>query len=191
MNRTLDLRFAVVAGLIALAAASRLLADSFQVYNFAPMGAMALFGAAYFRHKWMAFAIPFLAHWLGDLYFMNVVYPQHYDGGAWFAPQSGWIYGTYALVALMGLFTLRRVTVPRVVGSALGASAIFFLVTNAMCWPGNPAYAQNLAGLMSCYAAGVPFLKNTMLGDLVYSGVLFGTYALAQQRIPELRPAVV
>lgn len=185
MNRTIDLRFAAVTLLIVLAAASRLIPHPF---NFAPMGAMALFGAAHFQRKWMAFAIPFAAHWLSDLWFMHVVYPQHYAGATLFAPESGWIYGTYALIALLGLFTLRRVTIPRVIGSALGASAIFFLVTNFVCWPGNAAYAQDLGGLMACYAAGLPFLKGTVLGDLFYSGVLFGAYAWAQRSIPALRP---
>ncbi|MFN3876445.1 MAG: DUF6580 family putative transport protein [Flavobacteriales bacterium] len=186
MPRTIDLRIATVTLLIALAAASRLIPHP---YNFAPMGAMALFGAAHFRKKWMAFAIPFGAHWLSDLWFMRVVYPQHYAENALFAPESGWIYGTYALIALLGLLTLRKVTVPRVIGSALGASAIFFIITNFACWPGNPAYAQDLGGLMACYAAGLPFLQGTVLGDLFYSGVLFGAFALAERSIPALRPA--
>lgn len=42
---------------------------------------------------------------------------------------------------------------------------------------------------MQCYAAGIPFLKGTMLGDLFYSGILFGSFALAQTQFPALRLA--
>ena len=40
---------------------------------------------------------------------------------------------------------------------------------------------------MTCYAAGIPFLKGTMLGDLFYASVLFGLFAFAQKRIPLLQ----
>ena len=29
---------------------------------------------------------------------------------------------------------------------------------------------------MSCYVAAIPFARNTLLGDLFYSGLLFGIY---------------
>ena len=41
-------------------------------------------------------------------------------------------------------------------------------------------------GLMSCYAAGIPFLKGTLLGDLFYSLVLFGGFAIVQYKFPVL-----
>ena len=46
---------------------------------------------------------------------------------------------------------------------------------------------MNFGGLMICYAAGIPFLKGTMFGYLVYSGLLFGTFALAQKQFPVLQ----
>ncbi len=76
---------------------------------------------------------------------------------------------------------------PRVIAGALSATALFFLVSNFGCWLANPMYGQNISGLLSCYAAGVPFLKGTLFGDLVYSGVLFGSFALMQSQIPALR----
>jgi len=81
------------------------------------------------------------------------------------------------------------VTAPRVLGSALGASVLFFLITNLGCWPGNPSYPQSLEGLGLCYAAGLPYFRGTLMGDLFYSGVLFGAFALAQRRFPALRMA--
>jgi hypothetical protein len=66
----------------------------------------------------------------------------------------------------------------------------------AIVWkeiPGLPAlvpyhYGHNLSGLIACYAAALPFggtnappfgfLGNQLLGDLFYTGLLFGLYAL-------------
>jgi hypothetical protein len=40
--------------------------------------------------------------------------------------------------------------------------------------------------------AGLPFLRNGLLGDLLYAGVLFGWLALAERRFTSLRePRVI
>jgi hypothetical protein len=44
---------------------------------------------------------------------------------------------------------------------------------------------------MTCYAAGIPFFHNTILGDLVYTGVLFGAFELCVGKIPQLRVAPI
>jgi len=62
----------------------------------------------------------------------------------------------------------------KVIFGALGASIIFFLLSNFGVWASTGAYPINFAGLMTCYAAGLPFLLNQVLGDLFYSLVLFG-----------------
>jgi len=68
----------------------------------------------------------------------------------------------------------------------LSSTAIFFLISNMGCWYANPAYPQNFTGLMACYAAGIPFVKATFIGDLFYSGVLFGTFMFAESKIRAL-----
>jgi len=182
-----QVRNLIIVALILAAAASRMIPHP---YNFAPMSAMALFGAAHFGRKAWAFGIPLLATWLSDLFLNNVVYNHYQDGFVWLYDGWYWPYGTFALIALLGMITLRRITVPRIIGSSLGASAIFFLITNLACWPGNAMYAQDFGGLMACYAAGLPFLGGTVLGDFAYSGLLFGSFAVLQQRYPALRAAI-
>jgi formate-dependent nitrite reductase membrane component NrfD len=49
------------------------------------------------------------------------------------------------------------------------------LVTNFASWLNNPMYTQNFSGLLTSYIAGIPFFRNTLLGDLFYLSVLFGT----------------
>ncbi|MFM7399706.1 MAG: DUF6580 family putative transport protein, partial [Bacteroidota bacterium] len=60
--------------------------------------------------------------------------------------------------------------------ASLAGSLVFFLVTNFSVWYGSTFYPQNTAGLIACYTAGLPFLGNTVLGDLFFNGVLFGAW---------------
>jgi hypothetical protein len=169
---------------ILLAAFSRMIPHPF---NFSPLGAIGVFGAAYFTKKWQAFLIPITATFLSDLFINNVIYGQYNPSFVWFYEGFYWQYGSYLVITLAALLIFNnKVTAPRFLIGALSSTAIFFLITNAGCFVGNPAYPQNFSGLISCYAAGVPFLKGTLLGDLFYSGVLFGSFYLAQRRIPVL-----
>lgn len=186
MNSKINLRFGLLAGLIVLAAFSRIIP---HMLNFSPLGAIGLFGAACFSKKWQAFLIPLAATWISDLFINNVIYARYYPTFTWFYPGFYWQYGSYVLITLWALLALRKTTVPRIGIAALGSSAIFFLVSNLGVWLGSSLYPQTIAGLMSCYAAGVPFIKGTLLGDFVYSIALFGSFAFLQRRIPALKPA--
>lgn len=168
-------RFSFVATLIAFAALSRLLPHP---PNFAPIGAMALFGAAYLPKKWLTVVVPLVALWLSSLLIDNTLMAQWYDGFVWFS--NPWVYVALLGIVGLGWVTLRRVTLPNVVGSALGASVLFFLVSNFGVWLAY--YPNTLAGLTACYAAAVPFFHWTLLGDLFFCGVLFGAYEMALRR---------
>jgi hypothetical protein len=39
-------------------------------------------------------------------------------------------------------------------------------------------YPRSFSGLMECYLLAIPFFRNTILGDLFYTGVFFGSYEL-------------
>jgi len=184
-TQKISIRFSILLLLILSAAFSRIIP---HIANFSPLGAIGLFGAAHFKRKWQAILIPTAATWLSDLFINNVIYAQYYPEFTWFYPGFFWQYGTYLIIIVAGIFILRKVTVKTVLTGALVSSAIFFTITNFSCWPGS-SYPQNFGGLLECYAAGIPFLKGTLLGDLFYSAVLFGSFAWAQKQIPVLRLA--
>lgn len=183
-KQKLNLRFGFLAAFILVAAFSRIIP---HMPNFSPLGAIGLFGAAYFTKKWQAFLVPIMATWLSDLFINNVIYAQYYPQFTWFYQGFYWQYDSYLLITLAGIFIFRKVNAQRVFGGALVSTAIFFLVSNFGVWASGTMYPMNFEGLMTCYAAGIPFLKGTMLGDLVYSAVLFGTFALAQKQFPVLQ----
>jgi hypothetical protein len=180
----INLRFGVITGMILLAALSRLIPHP---ANFAPIGGMALFGAAWYSKRYWAFIIPIVSMWISDLVLNNVVFGQYFDRFVWFYSGSLFTYAAFALIVLLGMFTLKKVCIPRLIVSALGASVIFFLVSNFGVWFSGTMYPKDFSGLMTCYTAGIPFFKNTILGDFVYAGILFGAFELAKRYVPTLR----
>jgi len=183
MNTKINLRFSVLTVFIVLAAFSRMIPHP---SNFSPLGAIALFGAAHFTKKWHVFLIPIAATWLSDLFINNVIYSAYYPTFTWFYEGFYWQYLSYLLIALLAIPLFKKVSKERILFGALGSSLVFFLISNVGCFVGNSFYPQNFGGLVSCYAAGVPFIKGTLLGDLFYSLVLFGGFAFAQYKLPVL-----
>lgn len=136
--------------------------------NFAPIGAMALFGGAYLG-RITALGIPLLAMLVSD-FFIGFYNPLVMAS----------VYGSFLLIGVIGIFLRKRKTPPYVLGAALSSSVLFYLITNFAVWavPGS-FYPHNLAGLASSYINAIPFLKNTLMGNLFYTGAFFGVYELA------------
>ena len=175
--KPLQIRLATTASLVLLVALSRFLPHP---PNATPVMAMALFGGALFERKWLGLVVPVLAMLLSD-----VLIGFHGTMGA--------VYGSLALAWLIGAVALRQPTVARVAGASLASSTLFFIITNFAVWFGSSYYPQTAGGLLGCYTAGMAFYNNQsfflngVLGDLFFSGLLFGGYALLQRRFPVLR----
>ncbi len=169
---------------VLIAALTRLLPlalDMPELSNFSPLGAMALFGAAYFTSRPMAMLLPALALWVSNLLLDNIFYPQYYNGFSWF---SNWeVYFSFLLVVVMGFFSLKKVTPLRVIGSGLAASVIFFVVSNFFVWLSGGMYPRTPLGLLTCYEMAIPFFRNTLMGDLVFTSVLFGAWHLTKESL--------
>ncbi len=135
---------------------------------------MALFGGVHFANRRLAFAVPLVAMFLSDLILgLHSMMPI--------------IYGCFAMIVVLGIRVRRKPTVFRVAGSALAGSVGFFLVTNFAVWALSSMYPKTAAGLSSCYVAAIPFFWRTAAGDLFYVATLFGSFRLAEWKIPALR----
>ena len=55
----------------------------------------------------------------------------------------------------------------------LSGSVVFFLITNFAVWLG-PWYEHSLAGLIKCFTLAIPFYRNTLIGDIVFTAAIFG-----------------
>jgi hypothetical protein len=164
-------RLIAILAAIFVAAALRLVP---HLPNFTPIGAMALFGGAYCGKRALAFVAP-----LGALLLSDAILGFH--GG------MPYVYGSVALIVLIGWAVARRLTPLGIAFGAVASSLLFFVVTNFGTWLSSGMYPPTLAGLAACYVAAIPFFQNTLAGDLVYSALLFGGFAFLERRIPLLQ----
>lgn len=183
-QRKFLLRFSILTALIVICAFSRII---LPIPNFSPLGAIGLFGAAYFTKKWQAFSIPIIATWLSDLLLNNLIYGEYFSEFVWFYPGFYWQYGSYMLITLVGVIIFRKINLQRIIGGAFASTIIFYLISNFGVWASGLMYPLTANGLITCYIAGIPYINGTLLGDLFYSGIMFGGFALLQNSIPSLK----
>lgn len=142
--------------------------------NFAPIGAMALFSGAHLPRRALSFAAPLAALFLSDLVL------GFYHG-------MPTVYFTTALIVLIGWWVSYRRSLIRIAAAAFASSVLFFALTNLGMWAFSGFYPHTLPGLAACYIAAIPFFQNTLAGDLFFTALLFGGFALLEQRVPALR----
>ncbi len=166
---------ALVAFLIGLDVVARLLPHA---PGFLPVAASGLFAARYLRLPALAIVVPVLAMILSDAML---------PGEDWRIQLVGFF--AIAIPAVAGVATRRWGGALLVVSTMIGSSILFFLASNGAVWAFSGMYPLNLAGLTQCYVLALPFLEKTMLGDLFWTGVLFGgAWAVnwAVQNVPVL-----
>ncbi len=162
--RRVGRELAVFGLLLAVAVAGRLMPHP---PNFTPIAGAALLAGFAMRSRLLAAVLPIAAMAASD-----------YVVGFYKLPIMIVVYASFCLPVLFGRRLPRRFAPVRLAGCSLAASVIFFLTTNTAVWAFGSLYAKDWSGLMESYAAGVPFFGYTVLGDLVWSFGLFGTYAV-------------
>jgi len=168
-------RAAMVTAIVLAAAALRIVPHPM---NFAPIGAIALFGGAYFSSKRAAVAVPLLSLVAGDLF-------------TGFHRLMPYVYVSFLVSVAIGFCLRRKKSAPRIGGATLAGAVQFFLITNFGVWTmsiGN--YPKTFGGLIACYLAGIPVFWNTLAGDAFYVALLFGAMALVENRFPSLRESL-
>ena len=177
--KKIDLSYLAIIGLILFASFSRIIP---HIPNFTPIGAIALFGGAYFKNKLHSFIIPILSIWISDLLINNYIL-SYYEQFTWFYPGFLWQYSSFCIIILIGKFSLKKTSLNRVFLSSIGSSLLFFIITNFGVWISGSLYPLNINGLIKCYALAIPFFKGTLLGFLFYSSLLFGIFEVFKSRL--------
>jgi hypothetical protein len=183
MNRSTGLLAVALVVVPALLRAVTHYADALP--NVAPAAAVALFCGAVFRDRWLALVVPLASMLLGDVLI-------DWDWTEWGRSMAG-VYLSIAGISALGVWVRSRERKPvAVLCGALGGSLLFFLVTNFQYWlmsdPSLGIYhtPRTFAGFVQAYAQALPFYRASLIGDVLYSFVLFGAYALAAARSPEV-----
>jgi len=167
---------------VLVAALSRLLPHP---PNFTTIGAMALFGGAYFIDKKWAILVPIFCMLFTDsiLQGMYMTGTAVYPG---FTAMMPYIYVSFALIVGLGYLLRDKINFINTTIASLSASTLFFIISNFGVWASSTFYPKNLAGLGECYIAAIPFFHYTMIGDLVYVGIMFGMFEWMKSRNPKL-----
>lgn len=137
--------------------------------NVAPIGAMALFSGSYLPKKY-ALIIPLAAMIISD-FFLG------------FHSTIMWVYGSFLLIGLLGMQLRNKANAGNVFLATAASSLLFYFVTNFGVWISTEMYPKTWEGLLQCYVMGLPFLRNTVIGDGLYSAVLFGGYYIVSRSI--------
>ncbi len=191
MKKTLHLRTLVLIAFIFFVACWRLFVSqiSLPIENFTPIGAMALFGGCYFSSKLKSFIFPLMALFISDLVIMHAFFPKYSTGLLY----QGWIwtYVAFAFAVVIGSF-IKKVSFKSIFISALGASLVHWVISDFGVWFGGLdfttglSFTKDIAGFVKCYVLALPFLKGILLGNLVFSGLMFGLFELAQKHFSVL-----
>ena len=154
--------------LVLLALITRLVFPAYQIWNFVPIGAIALYAGARLPRRW-AWAVPMVAMILSDIV-LDYLQPWPYD--QW----TRWtVYLTLAATTWLGLIAQRPKSPLWVLPVlSVGASTLFFVTTNLATWAEGHLYPLTAAGLVACYYAGLEFLRNSIFANLVGTALLFG-----------------
>ena len=179
MQNIINPRFGTLTIIVLVAAFSRLMPHT---PNLTPIAAIAVFGGAYFANKKMAFIVPLLAMVLSDIALSFIA------GYELFTLMRIVLYGTFALITLIGLQLRNGFSAPKTLVASLLASVLFFAATNFAVWAlgQGMVFPLTVKGLLACYEVAIPFFRNTLLGDLMFVAIFFGGFELAQYKFPVL-----
>lgn len=171
----------LVASLIFVTVLCRLVTNYFEIYNFTAMGAGAFFAGAILKDKKQAYIVPLVSLLFTDLFFYFFTNIQGIYGG-----EMLFVYMGHMMVTFLGT-RIRKITAGRVFLGAVASGLVFFLMSNLGTFIFRDMYPHTFAGLLTCYWSAVPFFRNdlfgsfflnTIMGNVFYSALLFGAYAV-------------
>ncbi len=189
--KKISVKFGVVVAIILIAAMSRIMPHPL---NFSPLVAISLFGGAMFKQNWKAYLIPIGAYFVSDLLFQLMGQQGFYGISQFF------VYGSMLLVVLLGA-NMHQPKAVKVLGFTIAGSTIFWIISNFGVWVASRVHGaieyEPALTLGMTYLRALPFYNTfgnqlffgSFIGDLFYSGLIFGTYALAQKRLPVMKSA--
>jgi uncharacterized protein DUF6580 len=178
MNRDKSLAAIVFCLLVALGVVGRWLGphDGWLALapNFTPTAAIGLFAGFFFARRSVALLVPLAALAISNIWLESY--------GSWQLMAA--VYGSFLVAPFLGRALRVNPTPAKIVAAAIVPAVTFYLTTNLMHWIVDGQhihmmYSRDWNGLAACYAAGIPFFRWMLEGDLLFSGLLFGVYGLA------------
>ena len=137
--------------------------------NMTAIGAIALFGGAFFQDKRLAFLIPTLIMLISDLILGQQLVIS--------------VYVSFLIMVGLGINISHKQSFLRIFNTTLLASLIFFIITNFSVFISASLYPKTLLGLIECYTLAIPFFLNTLTGNMIYTFIMFYAFHFLQKNI--------
>jgi hypothetical protein len=183
-------RNAVLLLIIVVTAALRL--ASFSGWGpltvFTPIGAMALFGGAYFSGNIKPFAFPLLTLFISDVVLTFTLFSDsEYRDGLLY---NGWVwtYGAFALMTIAGKLIIRDITIKNIVIAVVVSTLIHWLVSDIGACIVEKQFTFSL--YTQRLITAIPYEWRFLGGTAIYSAILFGLFEWLQTKYTSLKPAV-
>ena len=140
---------------------------------FTPVAASLLFFGARGPRRQLWIPLALLA--FSDVILTKVIYSYPFSWDHFVT--LGW----YAAMLWLGTKLRENMRPLPVMGAALTGSVSFFLLSNFAVWGAwGDVYPETFQGLLACYAAGLPFFRRGVEGDLLFTAAMFAVPFLVQ-----------
>lgn len=174
--------FFIVLGLMITGIFARLIP---HIPNFTPTESIAIFGAAYLGYRYLALLLPIGLIYTSDFILNNTIARPFFpnaEGIIWYDHYMLFTAIAIVSIVLLSKIMLKTINTKNVIITVITGTLIFFMMTNFGAWASaKSVYPANVNGLLMAYIAGLPFLKASLLGNLVFSGILFGSKAVIER----------
>ena len=143
-------------------------------FSFTPVAASLLYFGA--RRPRRQLWIPVVLLAASDVYLTRVTY------GYPLTADQLVTWAWYAAMVLLGGVLIKGFSAVRIGTASLTASVSFFLISNFAVWMvWRDMYPKTFNGLMACYVAGLPFFRNGVASDLLFTAAFFAIGYLASR----------
>ena len=129
--------------------------------NFTPIISAAILSSFFFKNVNLSISVILISMFVSDLLigFHN------------------YIFFTYIpLVVIAIIFKEKILKYNNILVYSVTGAIIFYLISNFGVWFLGKTYDKNIYGLISCYIAGLPFLKNSLISTIFYTYLTFSIF---------------
>ncbi|HEY8657893.1 MAG TPA: DUF6580 family putative transport protein [Hanamia sp.] len=154
--------------------------------GFMPMLSISIFAGAVIPNKKLAIALPLLSMLLSDFIF-QFLFNKGMTNIAGFYQGQLVNYILFVLLVIFG-FAMKKININSVFLFSISGSLMYFFVSNFVVWATHTGFSRPMTfnGLTLCYADAIAFYRdyglvkgfaaNFILGDLIWSSLIFSAY---------------
>ncbi len=147
---------------------------------FTPIGAMALFGGAYFNGYIKPFAFPLATLFISDVILSFTILAPYRSGLLYYGWY--WTYAAFALMVIAGKLIVKDVTIKHMVIGVVTVTLIHWLVSDI----GGCLKEENINNMLTVYGqrllTAIPYELRFLAATTIYSTVMFGSFEWLQKK---------